>query len=125
MDAYSVDLRTSVLDACDRRLGTVDQIAEIFGVSRRWIYKIKQQRRETGSIEPKPHGGGHPPALDESGMERLKGLLEAHPDATESELIDLIGVSMSTSAMGRAIRTLGYSRKKDAQGGGAGASGRA
>jgi hypothetical protein len=33
MDAYSVDLGTRVLDACDRRLGTVDQIAEIFGVS--------------------------------------------------------------------------------------------
>jgi transposase len=77
------------------------------------------------SIEPKPHGGGRPPALDESGMARLKALLEAHPDATESELIDLIGVSMSTSAMGRAICKLGYRRKKDAQGGGAGAAGRA
>jgi len=104
MEAYSLDLREKVLDACDRGVGAVEQIAHIFGVSVRWIHLIKKKRNETGSIEPEPHRGGQPPALDEDGMRKLKQLLDDHPDATESELIEMIGVSMSTSAMGRAIQ---------------------
>ena len=72
MDAYSMDLRERVVAACDARDGTREQIAARFSVSVRWIRELLRRRRETGSIAPKPHGGGRPPAFDEAAAGRLR-----------------------------------------------------
>ena len=61
MKAYSTDLRERVVAACDAGDATREQIAARFSVSVPWIRKLLRQRRETGSIEPKPRGGGRPP----------------------------------------------------------------
>lgn len=52
MRAYSMDLRQRVIDACDSGLGT-SEVAETFSVSQAWVRRLKQRRRETGSIGPK------------------------------------------------------------------------
>ena len=64
MKAYSTDLRERVVAACDTRAGTREQIAARFAVSASWVRKLLRQRRDTGSIDPKPHGGGRAPAFD-------------------------------------------------------------
>ena len=64
MRAYSIDLRERVVAACDARDGTREQIAARFSVSVAWIRRLLQRRRETGSIAPKPRGGGRAPAFD-------------------------------------------------------------
>ena len=64
MKAYSTDLRERVVAACDAGDATREQIADRFSVSVAWIRKLIRQRRETGSIEPRPHGGGRAPAFD-------------------------------------------------------------
>jgi transposase len=58
MRAYSSDLRARVIAACDARDGTREQIAARFSVSVSWIRGLMRRRRETGSIAPRPHGGG-------------------------------------------------------------------
>jgi transposase len=112
MVAYSMDLRERVVAACDEGIDTRAEIAERFSVSESWVRRLLQRRRETGSIAPKPRGGGQPPAFDGEAAERLRGAVAADPDATLEELAEASGVACSTSAVDRALKRLGITRKK-------------
>lgn len=113
MKPYSMDLRRRVVAACDAREGTHEQIAERFEVSDRWIRKLLQQRRETGSIAPLPQNSGRKPALNDRQTKRLGRLIRKRPDATLKELQALLGVKISISALDRAIRALDVTLKKN------------
>ena len=57
MAAYSMDLRLRVLRDADAGLPS-DELAEKYSVSRAWVDRLKQRRRETGEVGPasKPAG---------------------------------------------------------------------
>jgi transposase len=112
MKAYSIDLRLRVVAACDRGDATREQVAARFSVSVVWIRKLLRQRRLTGSIEPKPHGGGRAPAFDGEAGGRLREAVRADVDATLEELARKAGVSCGPSAVHRALARLGITRKK-------------
>jgi transposase len=116
MRTYSMDLRERVVAACDRGEGTREEIARRFRVGVAWVYRLLQRRRETGSIEPKPHGGGQRPAFDPPAAERLRQAVEDRPDATLEELREAVGVACGTSAVHRALERLGLPRKKSRSG---------
>ena len=52
MAAYSLDLRIRVLRDADAGLPS-DELAEKYWVSRAWVDRLKQRRRETGEIAPR------------------------------------------------------------------------
>src|SRR5215472_5612524 len=79
MRSYSIDLRERVVAACDRGEGTREQIARRFRVSVAWVYRLLARRRDTGSIAPKPHGGGQPPAFQGESAERLRKAVRGLP----------------------------------------------
>ena len=112
MKAYSTDLRHRVVAACDTGDGTREQIAARFSVSVAWIRKLIRQRRETGSIEPRPRGGGRAPAFDGEATARLREAVRADSDATLHELARAAGVSCCASAVHRALARMGITRKK-------------
>ena len=112
MKAYSTDLRERVVAACDARDGTREQIAARFSVSPSWVRKVLRQRRDTGSIEPRPHGGGRAPAFDEQAAARLRQAVRADDDATLEELGRAAGVASSAAAVYRTLARLGITRKK-------------
>ena len=112
MAAYSMDLRERVAAACDEGLDTRAEIAERFAVSVSWSRRLLQRRRETGSLAPTPHGGGQPPAFGAAAAGRLRQAVATAPDATLQELARASGVACSTSAVDRALRRLGITRKK-------------
>jgi transposase len=112
MKAYSTDLRERVVAACDARDGTREQIATRFSVSVTWIRKVLRQRRDTGSIAPRPHGGGRAPAFDAAAAGRLREAVRADDDATLEELGRAAGVACSAPAVYRALERLGITRKK-------------
>ena len=112
MKAYSMDLRERVVAACDRGDATREQIAARFSVSESWVRKVLRQRRDTGSIEPKPHGGGRKPAFDGPASSRLRQAVRADDDATLRELGRAAGVDCSQAAVCRALARLGITRKK-------------
>lgn len=116
MEAYSLDLRERVVRAVDRGEETRQEIAERFGVGTTWIKKLLRQRRETGSIAPKPHGGGMPAKYRGKALERLKKALAAQPDATLEELRDRTRVKASIMAVSRALERLKARRKKSRSG---------
>jgi transposase len=109
---YSQDLRTRILNAIDQSEGSIRQTASRFQVSTSFIVRLLRRRRETGAIEPKPHGGGQPPALDTNQLELLRELVRQQPDATLAELRQRLGVDCSLAAICRALKKLGITRKK-------------
>ena len=112
MKAYSTDLRERVIAACDAGDATREQVAARLSVSVPWIRKLLRRRRETGSIEPKPRGGGRAPAFDAEAAGRLREAVRADDDATLAELGRAAGVSCCASAVHRALARLGVTRKK-------------
>jgi transposase len=71
-----------------------------------------RRRRETGSIEPGPRGGGRAPAFDAEAAGRPREAVRADDDATLEELARAAGVSCCASAVHRALARLGVTRKK-------------
>jgi transposase len=112
MKAFSTDLRVRVVAACDAGDSTREQIAARFSVSVPWIRKLLRLRRETGSIEPRPRGGGRAPAFDGQAAGRLRQAVRDDDDATLVELARAAGVACCASAVHRALARLGVTRKK-------------
>ena len=100
----------------EQREGTIEQVAKLFMVGTTFIYKLFRQKEETGSIAPKPHGGGIKPMLDTPKLESLRQLVEEQPDATLEELQHKLQkqaqVKPSLPILCRALQKLGLPRKK-------------
>jgi transposase len=82
---YSIDLRQKILHACERRLGSQQAIANIFGVSLSFVEKLWRRHRTTGDLAPKPHGGGQRPRLAAAAQAQVRRLVNEQPDATLEE----------------------------------------
>src|SRR5947199_144686 len=65
MQPLSNDLRKRILEAVDNNEGSRRKLAVRFKVNTATITKLLRLRRETGSIEPRPHAGGVTPTLDD------------------------------------------------------------
>ncbi len=112
MKPLSNDLRQRILDAVDHREGSRRKLAARFSVNVSTITRLLQLRRRTGSSQPRPHGGGVVPTLDQDALERLRGLVEETPDATLEMLKQKLGVSGSIMIICRALQKLGLPLKK-------------
>jgi transposase len=112
MTPYSQDLRKRVLETIERGEESVRQIARRFLVSLSFVTKLMQRYRSTGSLQPKPHGGGNPPVLSPEDLERLRELVRQQPDATLEELRQRLGVACCLMTIARALDKLDLPRKK-------------
>jgi transposase len=112
MTPYSQDLRQRVLDTVRRGEGSLRQIARRFLVSVSFVTRLLRTHRDTGSLEPKPHGGGNPAVLTPEDLERLREPRRLQPDATLEECRQRLGASCSTMTIARALSRLGLPRKK-------------
>jgi transposase len=114
MKAYSMDLRAKVLRAVDQGY-TREEVVKFLGVSQATIKRYLKQRRETGSVAPKPIPGRSPKKLGPLQAE-LVAQLQAHDDLGLEEQCGLWeqshGVRVSTATMSRAIKRVGWTRKK-------------
>ncbi len=115
MNAYPIELRQRVVDAVDNKLGTQQEIANIFSVSAIWIRKLLQRRRETGSIEPLPRTQGRKPAFREANLQLLNSFVEENPDSTLEEMKEYFSdkVNCSIVAIHNALKSLGWRYKKN------------
>jgi transposase len=112
MRPYSSDLRERVAAAIDHHDGSIRWIARIFRVSTSFVVRLLQRRRAAGTLDPKPHGGGPPPALGPDDLERLAGLVRDQPDATLEQLRQQGGFGCSLKTLWFALDRLGLTRKQ-------------
>jgi transposase len=107
-----MDLRERVVRAVDAGEGTQEQIAKRFSVSSRWIRSLLARRAATGSIAPKPHGGGRKRLIRGEAAESLRAAIKQAPDATLEELRETIGFGGCLMTVWRAVERLKITRKK-------------
>jgi transposase len=112
MTPYSQDLRQRIVDTIQRGDGTIRQVAERFLVSLSLVTRLLRLYRSTGSVEPRPHGGGNPAVLTPEDLQRLRELIGQRPDATLEECRTHLGTSCSLMTLSRALSRLGLPRKK-------------
>ena len=109
--AYSMDLRERVANAWDES-GDANEIAVTFRVSRAWVHRLIQRRRETGSLARRPQTKFRSRAL--AGQEaRLAFLITARPDATLAELREALPTTAALSTLWLEIDRLGLTVKKN------------
>ena len=112
MRPYSTDLRERVAAAVDNGEGSQREIAALFRVSLSFVVRLLQRRRDAGTLEPKPHGGGPPRVLGPEDERRLAELIRADPDATLKQLKRRGGFTCSLKTLWHAMRREGLTFKK-------------
>src|SRR5262245_52107734 len=115
MRAYSNDFRRKVVQAYEAGRGSQRVLARLFGVSLSFVQELLQRYRQTGSVAPKPHGGGKPSKVAPHGAEIVR-LHTEQPDASLAERCEQLAkrtrVRVSRMTMSRALDRLELTRKK-------------
>ena len=114
MKAYSVDLREKIVAAVRRGMSKA-QVALTFGVGDTSVKRYVKLAEEGKPLTP-GKASGKQSKLGESGMRLLEEDLRARPTVSHRRraeyLFKLVGVKVSESTICRAIKRLGYTRKK-------------
>src|SRR5215207_6478854 len=115
MDAYSEDLRKKIVEAVQQRRMNKSEAARAFGVSLSSVKRYTKAVREGRSLSP-GKAPGKRPILDEKARRLLEAHVEEHPFAKLTQrreyLQKVAGVSVSESTLSRAVRSMGFDRKK-------------
>lgn len=109
MHAYSLDLRTRVLNAFDAGQTTA-AVARRFEVRTAWVRRLKQRRRLTGEIARCVRRARPPERLPHH--PKIREPLDRTPDLTREELRSELGVEVAISTLWDAVRNSGYALKK-------------
>ena len=114
--AYSDDLRRKLLQAHDRGEGSLRELAQRFGVSVPWAWKISRQRKQTGQIERIEQRHGPRSRLTVEVQEKIRRLVKQQPDATLVELQQRLWgnerIRISFQHLWRVLHRMGLRLKK-------------
>ena len=117
MKAYPLGIRKQVIGAYDEGR-TIQSLTAEFGISRGAVENFLKLQAETGSLAPRPHGGGAAKVLNQSQLAVLRQLREQEPQAKQElltkKLETLTGVRVSLTTVCRELRGMGFKRKKGA-----------
>ena len=113
--AYSTDLRSRVLAAIEAG-ESPDAAAKRFAVGRSTAYRWAAAARDEGRRAAKPVAGGPAPRITGEAEAALVGALEADNHLTLAEcrarVAERTGVRVHPWTVGRALKRLGWTRKK-------------
>jgi transposase len=116
MKTYSRDLRQRIVAA--RQQGhSAQEIARLFGVSKRSVERFWKKYLATGAVEPKQRGGYRRSRLEKHDRQ-LRRWIKEKADLTLAQLQERIaqelGVELGTTALWHRLERLGLSYKKNA-----------
>jgi transposase len=115
MDAYSEDLRHKIVQALQQQRMNKSEAARAFGVSLSSVKRYAKAAAEGRSLSP-GKAPGKRPKLDEKARRLLEANVEERPFAKLSDrqgyLERVAGVRVSESTLSRALRQMGFGRKK-------------
>ena len=118
-NAHSIEIRERAVRAYEAGEGSYETVAARFGLGRRTLQEWVALHRQTGSVAPKPKGGGNPSPVD---LEALEQALRARPDAIVEELKRMHNAHVPKkarvhrSSILRALHRRGYVFKKNVPG---------
>jgi transposase len=110
-------LRESIIRAFHERRLSYEEIAALLGIGRATVSRVLRRHRETGTVAPRPRGGGNASPIRGKVAEQLIALVTRKPDLSVAELVGELQrrtrVRTSRSSVLRALHRLGYTRKKN------------
>ena len=92
--------------------GDGEAIAQAYSVSERTVYRLVQQKRETGSVALRTSQRGRKPALTEEEKKNIQQCVDERPDITVNEIREKLHLAASYSTVERAVQAMGYTLKK-------------
>jgi transposase len=115
MKSYSNDLRERIVAA--REQGhSAQELAKLFGVSKRSVERFWQRQQATGSFAPKRRGGYRRSALEKHDA-RLRGWIAKEPGLTlaqlRARLEQRLRITLGSTALWHRLEKLGLSYKKN------------
>lgn len=116
MKSYSLDLRKRLV-AGRRRGQSAEELARLFGVSKRSVERFWKRYEQEGALEPKQRGGYRRSCL-EGHDERLRQWIAQQPDLSLEEmrgrLAKQLDIRIGPTALWHRLEKLGLSYKKNA-----------
>jgi transposase len=114
---YSGDLRRCVVAAVVEQDQARGSVARRFAVGRSTVYRWVEVAQKEGRLEAKPTGGGPEPAIRGASEDALKRLVATDNHLTLAEYRDRlaaeVGGRVHPWTLGRVLRRLGLTRKKE------------
>jgi putative transposase len=115
MKPYSTDFRLKVVHAYEKGEGSQRDLARIFAVSLSFVQGLLQRYRQTGSVEPSPHGGGNPGKIGPY-LGVVQQQQQQQPDASLAERCERLAAAtqgrVGRTTMHRVLKQLRLTRKK-------------
>ena len=116
MKPYSNVLRRKIVEAYESGDHSLDEVADLFGVSLATVKNFVRRNRLTGSSDALPHPGGKPPSLNEKARTTVRNAIKGNNDLTLKQLRQLVRgrhkKEVSLPTLSRLLQTLGLPRKK-------------
>lgn len=110
----SPDLRRRVHEAALTQ--TAPAVAQRFGVSLRTVHRLRRLVRDSGTTEPRPHGGGRAPQLTEADKPFFEACLSENVSMTHQAMADRFNAATGSAVMRQTVqfylRAWGLTRKK-------------
>jgi len=110
---YSLDLRARIMKDYDSGVPVEDLVVH-YEVSRSWLYSLIRQRRESGSIAPRPYRPGKKKKLAPH-AQTVRQVVAEHHDATLVEFCEKLSeqnIVVSPTTLCNFLRHLKITRKK-------------
>ena len=109
--AYSIDLRERVIEAVNKGILQLKEIAELFNINVKTIYKWRKKLKTTGTLAPKTgFERGHSHKI--TNLDEFKNFIKKNPDLTLKEMAQKWG-NVSSASIGRALKKINFTRKKN------------
>jgi len=106
-----IEVRKKILSAYKSGI-SIQTICQVMQVKQRAVYKLLEQERKTGSIEPRTHTRGRKSSLSKEHLKAIMEFLLIRKDATLFEIKEELQLPSEKSAISNAIRKLGFRYKK-------------
>ena len=109
-------LRHAIVRAFHEQGLTYQEIADLLDIGTATVNRILRLHRQTGTVAPRPRGGGRISPIRGKVASELKRLVAERPDSTVAELMERLvartGVQTSLAGVKRALHRLGFTHKK-------------
>lgn len=111
MARYPAMVRRRIVELYEQNYST-SQIAEVFGVCKAGVRRVRQRFRERGTLEPLPRTCGRKPVMTADVERRVREHVALRPDATREEIRTGLGLTVSLQSISRWLKRLGLPLKK-------------
>ena len=85
MAQYPAMVRKRIIELYEQNYST-SEIAEVFGVCKAGVRRVRQRLRERGTLDPLPRTCGRRPMMTAQVQRQIREQIAAHPDATRQEI---------------------------------------